>query len=424
MPDRGRRLERLTCSWSFALAAVLLGAPAARAQPTGTSRADSANAAADDSLAAHPQRDIMDVLGRLFGRRVEPQPSIEARPGLSITLLPSVGYNPSYGAFIGVGLTFAGWLGDPATTSTSAGAAGGSYSTTGQISFHFKSDLFMPGNGMVLRGDWRYLDTSQKTYGLGGVEPGQAEYPMDFVMYRFYETLYLRVPESQFYVGLGYHYSRYQDIVDARADLGELTPFVVYQQGYTRQTTSSGISANVLFESRDNAVNARRGVYWNASLRSHNRGLGSDDDWQMFWSDLRMYPRAPWDRRDVLAIWNYLWLTFGDAPYLDLPAVGWDTYGRGGRGYLMGRTRGANQVYTEVEYRQTLTRDGLVGAVAFLGGMATSGRPGGPFEKLDPSGGVGLRVKFAKRTSTNLTVDVAWGEDQPMRWFFGMQEAF
>ena len=424
MPKSAIPLERVTHVWALVLVATLLSPSAARAQPSATSRPDSASTAADDSSAAYPQRDIMDVFRRWIGHRIEPEPTIEARPGLSITVLPSIGYNPSYGAFIGVGLTFAGWLGDPATTGISSGAAGASYSTTEQISFHFKSDLFAPGNGMVLRGDWRYLDTSQDTYGLGGVEPGQSEYPMDFVMLRFYETLYLRVPETRIYVGLGYHFSRYQDIVDIRAQQGELTPFVVYQGGSPTRTTASGLSANVLMESRDNPVNARRGAYWNASLRSHNRGIGSDGNWQMLWSDLRVYPRTPWDRRDVLGIWNYIWLTFGDAPYLDLPAVGWDTYGRGGRGYLMGRTRGANQVYTEFEYRQTLTRDGLVGAVMFVGGMATSGRPGGPFEKLDPNGGVGLRVKFSKRTSTNLTVDMAWGEDQPPRFFFGMQEAF
>jgi hypothetical protein len=377
-----------------------------------------------DSASAVPQRDIMDVLRGITGRRVEPEPTIEPRPGLSLTLLPSIGYNPAYGAFIGVSAAFAGWLGDPQTTTTSSGSAGISYSTTQQTSIQFKSDFFTPGNGYDFKGDWRYLDTSQDTYGLGSLGPNQTEYPMDFVMYRFYETVYRRVPETPFYVGIGYHYSRYQDIVDKRADQGEATPYTVYQVGYPRRTTASGLSVNVLYESRDNTINAKRGLYWNASVRGFPTALGSDDNWQALWSDLRVYPHVPRGGRNVLAFWNYLWLTFGHAPYLDLPGIGWDTYGRSGRGYIQGRIRGRNQMYNEAEYRVPLTPDGLWGAVGFASLTATTGAAGSAFERVDPGGGVGLRVKFNKRSDTNLTIDLSWGESQPSRFFFGMQEVF
>src|SRR5205823_9952829 len=132
-----------------------------------------------DSVTAQPavpQRDIMDVLRGLTGGRVEPEATLEPRPGISLTLLPSVGYNPAYGAFIGVSAAFAGWLGDPKTTTTSSGSAGVSYSTTQQTSVQFKSDFFTPGNGFDFKGDWRYLDTSQDTYGLGSLLPEQTAY--------------------------------------------------------------------------------------------------------------------------------------------------------------------------------------------------------------------------------------------------------
>jgi hypothetical protein len=385
-----------------------------------------AQTAADTAAAMPgiPQRDIMDVVRSLIGLSVNPEPTLEPRPGLSLTLLPSIGYNPAYGAFIGVSAAFAGWLGDPSTTTTSSGSAGASYSTTEQISVQFKSDFFTPGNGFDFKGDWRYLDTSQSTFGLGSLEPTQAEYPMDFVLYRFFETVYRKVPKTPFYIGFGYHYSNYQEIVDQRADQGELTPYTVYQAGYPRHTISSGLSANVLYESRDNTINATRGLYWNASVRGFPTALGSDDNWQALWSDLRVYPHVPREGRNVLAFWNYVWLTFGHAPYLDLPAIGWDTFGRGGRGYIQGRIRGRNQMYTEAEYRMALTRDGLWGMVGFGSLTATTGAAGSAFERVDPGGGVGVRVKFNKRTASNLTVDLSWGERQPGRFFFGMQEVF
>ena len=205
-------------------------------------------------------------------------------------------------------------------------------------------------------------------------------------MYRFFETVYRRVPQTPFYIGIGYHFSNYQNVVDKRADQGERTPYTAYQFGYPRHTTASGLSANVLYESRDNTINATRGLYWNASIRGFPTALGSDDHWQSLWSDLRVYPHVPRGGRNVLALWNYVWLTFGHAPYLDLPAIGWDTYGRGGRGYIQGRIRGRNQTYNEAEYRMTLSRDGLWGMVGFLSLMATTGPVGSAFQQVDADG--------------------------------------
>jgi hypothetical protein len=56
--------------------------------------------------------------------------------------------------------------------------------------------------------------------------------------------------------------------------------------------------------------------------------------------------------------------------------------------------------------------------------MATTGAAGSAFGQVDPGGGIGLRVKFNKRSATNLTVDLSWGQAQPGRFFFGMQEVF
>jgi len=365
----------------------------------------------------------MDIARGILGREVHDEP-IELRPGLSFSFLPSVGYNPAYGTYAGMSIAIGGWLGDPKTTTISSGSAGATYSTSEQLSVQFKSDFFSPENKYDFKSDWRYLDTSQPTFGLGPIEAGTSEYPMDFVMLRFFETAYRRIHDSSFYAGLGYHFNRYQDIVDERAEAGEVTPFVAYERGNVDKTTSSGFSANLLYESRDNPINATEGLYWNASLRVFDEGLGSDNNYQQLWSDLRVYPRFPKGGRNVLGIWSYMWLTFGHGPYLDLPAVGWDTYGRGGRGYVQGRIRGESQIYNEVEYRVPLTKDELLGAVGFVGFMVTTAEGGSAFSRADPSGGVGLRLKFNKRTATNLTADVGWGVDQPARLFLGMQEAF
>jgi len=314
-------------------------------------------------------------------------------------------------------------MGDPATTTPSAGSAGASYSTTGQISVQVKTDFYTPDNGWALKGDWRYLDTRQSTYGLGPATGDQTQVPMDFVLYRFYQTVLWHVPGTAMYTGLGYHFNRWDEIHED-VPPGTITDYQIYSGGAPTRSTASGVSYNVLYDTRDNPINAQHGTYWYVSLRSYQKELGSDATWQGVWSDLRVYPQFPRGSRNTLAIWNYNWFTFGEAPYLDLPATGWDTYGRGARGWLQGRIRGKNQIYAEAEYRAPLTRDGLLGGVMFAN-IVTTTTPGvGQFGPFDQGYGLGLRMKFNKRNGTNLGVDLAWDLFGNPNVFFGMQEVF
>jgi hypothetical protein len=374
-----------------------------------------------------PQRDVFDVVRHILGRPPHPPPSDSerAKPGLSKAILPIIGANPSYGTYFGASLTVGGWLGDPATTGVSSAALSGFQSTNGFSSITFRSTFDKGANRLLSKGDWRYLHGDQSTYGLGPATNGNESFPMEFTLYRFHETIYRRTNFRSLYIGLGYFFDRWTNIRDRRAEDGESTPYVQYNGGTApSQTTSSGVSFEVLHDSRDNAINATRGLYWNAAMRVYTDWLGSDDDWQSLWNEVRLYPALGRSGRGRLAIWSYFWFTFGHAPYLDLPANSWDPSGRASRGYVQGRIRGQNQIYTEFEYRYGLTRDGLLGAVAFLNLMATTAPGSGEFGKMDPGFGVGLRLKFDKRTSTNLAVDYAQDRYGNGHVFFGMQEVF
>jgi hypothetical protein len=368
-------------------------------------------------------RDIGDLIAEILGKKqFKTEAELQPRPGLSVVALPSIGYNPAYGGYVGVGASAGGWFGDPAITKVSVFALNATYSTQHQLTIQFKSDAWIPGNRWNFKGDARYLDTSQPTYGLGPTDAQLGKYPMDFRMWRLYETVYRRTSGS-IYVGFGYHLNVHTDIVDHRAVDGENTPFTIYSRGAPIKTTASGLSANVLIDNRDSPIFTRKGMFWNASLRFYNQGLGSDDDWQELLSDFRAYPTLPRGSRNVLAFWSTLWMTFGHAPYLDLPAIGWDTYGKSGRGYVQGRLRAPNQLYQEAEYRFLLTRDELFGGVVFLNATAST-LPAGNFGPLDPGFGLGLRVKFIKRTRTNLTLDYGWGNANSKGLYLGTQEVF
>lgn len=394
--------------------------------PTDTAAAVSGPAEADSTTvaAAVPQRDLLDVLRSwLFGRRVEPQLEGTLPSGISWTILPTFSYNPVYGFALGASLAGGGTLGKGPQARPAALVVSANYSTTGQLQAQFKGDVFTPAGGYLVKADIRYLDTNRSTWGLGPIGPDQQEYPMDFRLARFYGTLYRRTSGSV-YVGMGYHYDDYMDIVDERAAQGETTPFTLYSGSALTRTRASGASLNLLGDTRDDIINPSRGYYLSGTFRNYLEWLGSDSNWQEFWIDVRMYPHLPTRSPNVLAFWLYSWMTFGSPPYLGLPAVGWDTYGRGGRGYLQGRIRSENQIYLECEYRAQLTRDGLLGAVFFLNLTASTEPVSGVFSRPDRGGGLGLRIKFNKRSRTNLVIDRAWGEEGSGGWFLGTTEAF
>jgi hypothetical protein len=328
---------------------------------------------------------------------------------MSLSLLPNGGYNPATGAFIGASVSLGGWLGEPQTTQLSSGSLGLTFSSGGRISVQFKSDFYLSSNHSVLKGDWRYQQIGQPTFGLGPAVDGREEFPMEFVLYRIHQAYFRKISRGNAYIGIGLHYDQYDQIQDDRADAGEATPFTVYSVGYPKSTTSVGASAEFLLDTRDNPINASRGQYWNASLRTYVKGLGSEVNHQMLWSDFRAYVHPFGPKRNTLAVWNYLWFTFGRPPYLDLPAIGWDTYGRSGRGYVQGHIRGPNMVYTEFEYRMRFSRNDMWGGVAYLNLTASTPSNSDPFGKFDAGFGAGLRVKFTKRTNTNLAVDVGRG---------------
>ena len=416
-------MRRLGSLVAFVL--LLCGPRAASAQllpVTSAPDTTAMSAATADSLAR--LRDVGDLFRTILKRPLPTEGTSRQRKGLSMSLLPNGGYNPATGAFIGASVAIGGWIGEPETTTLSSGSLGLTFSSGGRISLQFKSDFYLPGNHAVLKGDWRYQQIGQPTFGLGPAVDDREEFPMEYVLYRIHQSYFRNISRGNAYIGLGFHYDQYDQIVDERADAGEATPFTDYSRGYPKSTTSVGASAEFLLDTRDNPINASRGQYWNASLRTYMKSLGSDVSHQMLWSDFRAYVHPFSAKRNTLAIWNYLWFTFGTPPYLDLPAIGWDTYGRSGRGYVQGHIRGPSMVYTEFEYRMRFSRDDMWGGVAFVNLTGSTASNSEPFGHLDAGFGAGLRVKFTKRTNTNLAVDVGRGQDGSNRFFFGLQEVF
>ena len=155
--------------------------------------------------------------------------------------------------------------------------------------------------------------------------------------------------------------------------------------------------------------------------------LGGSSSWEKINLDLRSYAPLSPDRRHRLAMWAYADLVVdGVAPYFDLPTTAGDSYGRSGRGYAEGHFRGEKLAFLELEYRGPVTRNNLLGVVAFFNTTTISNHQEGErlFDNFAPGGGAGLRLLLNKRSKTNLAFDVGFGESGNHGIYLTVQEAF
>jgi outer membrane protein assembly factor BamA len=428
-----------TAARGLVLGAVLLavaarGAAQEQAQPSAQPSAQpAAQAPGQESVEpAKPTKDLFDLLREMLHKPPPPPPGPEDYKKWMIAAAPVITYGPTSGFGIGVAGNMAVYRGFPETTRISSIVASVTATTKSQVLVNAKVNSSTVDNRRHFEGDNRLYWTSQKTYGLGTSTTEDAAVDQKYDYFRFYETQYFRVVQHTF-LGAGFLYSNHQNVrpgADAEA-AWESSPYVLYSEEHgfdPRAQTSAGGSLSVLFEGRDDPINPSRGVYANLTYRAFFKGfLGGASNWQELSYDGRTYLRLTPDARHKLAFWLMGdFVVAGTPPYLDLPATGMDTYGRTGRGYPQGRFRGQELVYGEVEYRWTVTKNGLFGMVAFLNTETLSNKETGEklFDSFATGGGFGFRLMLNKRSLTNLCLDLGLGQDGSKAVYFAVQEAF
>jgi hypothetical protein len=398
-----------------------------------------AGAAAQEQRAIPPEspvpaKDIFDVI-REWRHKPPKQPEnrIPGEPGKPMfSFIPYIGANSSNGFIVGASGNIAFYRGDPATTRLSTGLASVSLTSKGQVLVSAKLAVYTRNNTWFIDGDNRFNFTSQDTYGLGTNTPPSAEVDTKYNLVRIYETLYRRVFPG-FSLGAGLYLNSHSDVRPSEAadPTWDQSPFVTYseQYGFNLSTqTSAGTGVSAMFDDRDSPIDPSRGWYASAKYRFFFKGfLGGESSWEELECDLRTYFRLSRDSRHRIAFWLYGdFVTQGTAPYYGLPATAMDTYGRNGRGYLQGRYRGERLAYGEIEYRWTITRNGLFGLVAFLNTETLSNKQTGEklFDAFAPGAGIGFRLRMNKHSKTNICFDLGWGNQGSSGFYVGIQEAF
>jgi len=366
------------------------------------------------------EKDIMDVLGQL--KRKSKRDSIKNKDKkprkILYSMVPAVGYTLSTG-FVGLlSANAAFYLSGSATTNISSVSTSFNYSQYSQITIPIQTNIWTKNNGYNIIVDWRYFKYPQDTYGLGGHSLIEHADQIDYSHVRLHQTVLKKITGA-FYLGLGYH-------LDYRWKIKqEGTNEDVSSYGLPPKSVSSGLVANVLYDSRKNSINPMGGLYANVRYRNNLRVIGSDTHWESLVLEFRKYVNFPHGSRNTLAFWDFNWLTLkGKPPYLDLPSTSWDPSNNTGRGYIQGRFRSPNMLYFESEYRFALTQNGLLGGVVFGNAQSFSNWPTRKFDKIAPGAGLGIRIKINKTSRTNIAVDYGFGANGSRGLFVNLGEVF
>lgn len=365
------------------------------------------------------------------------------RPHTSWTLLPQVGYNPSFGAVLGAKASAARQLGTQPGTMLSVANTEVFYGTRNILTAQVRFNAFTGGNRWNIQGHLQLSDFSLLDYGEGtkphpGYPNGPATLPVAkkdsaFSMAYLYKRVHLRVYHrlgDAWYGGGGLLLDMRSSIRESNATEGRESPHAHQSAaaGFNeRRHGANGWIATLQYNTREHPLRSYNGWYADAAIRANSTWLGSTQNAWQGQLDVRKYVSLSRRRPDhVLAFWHYAsYLLGGTLPYFEMPATATDTYNRAGRGYTIGRFRGQSFAGFEGEYRFPISRNYLLSGVSFFSMQsAGSGSHPGLWTHWQPAAGAGLRILLNRALRSTLCIDYARGVYGAGGLFFGLNEVF
>jgi hypothetical protein len=402
--------------------AGLLWSLGGKAQIMGTADSIETDTLGYNAAPRHPNTevDVIDIARNIahpgVGRRVDTG-EIKDKPRIS--LVPAAGYSLQTDFAVIVAANAAFYTNPEANISSVVTSV--TYTARNQVILPVQSNIYTKGNKYNIVFDWRYLYYPSYTYGLGGYTSLNDGYLIDYSTIHLHQAV-LRELRPDMYAGVGYNLDYFWDIHEQNPP-GTSTDFELY--GLQKTEFASGFTFNFLYDTRRNSINPDGGSFVNVIYRPNLTVFGNTATWRSLVVDARKYVHFPADSKNILAFWNYDWLTVsGKPPYLMLPYTGGDPYSNTGRGYIQGRFRGNNMLYLESEYRFGITNNGLLGGVAFVNAQSFTEQASGKFETIAPGWGAGLRLKFNKFSRTNVALDYGFGLGHSGGVFVNVGEVF
>jgi hypothetical protein len=378
-----------------------------------------------------PIKDVQDLVKQILHKKTV---SSKTKKNASISILPSIGYNPSLGFVVGAKLSAIKQYGNDKNTELSVFGMEAIYTSRGIITAQARHNVFTNGNKWNFQGSWQLSKFLISDYGIGtGDKSYQANSDSNFLIkftyIRLSEKIYRKIGKNLF-AGAGVSFDIRTNINDEELETLPSSPHYRYslRNGFNpKKYSANGLLLALLYHTREHPTHSYRGIYADIDLRFNQKWMGRTKNAVQLQYDFRKYfslsSRNP---EHVLAFWHWAsYLLSGKVPYLELPATGYDTYNRIGRGYTIGRFKGPSFAYFETEYRFPITRNKLLSGVTFINVETASDDMGkNKFKYWEPAGGAGLRILFQKESRSTMCIDYARGNYGAGGFFFGLNEVF
>ncbi len=288
------------------------------------------------------------------------------------------------------------------------------YTIENKYLFFSGFQVFFPRERYILAGNIRVQSFPSLYFGIGESTPDSNEEEFSYNQILF-EPIFLRnILVPNLYAGSGFRYNRIGNVKASPGGLLEST-----EQPGALGSTSSGAQLAMIYDSRDNLLNAKEGFYIELTHGFYGKFLGGTQAYQLTRFDMRYYVKPLKTSKSVLAFQAIAHFSHGNTPLQELGRFGGDETMRG---YFEGRYTDRHLLATQVEWRQKLSRRWGVTAFAGFGGVAPKVNQFS-IDNARPAIGVGVRFLVDNVEDLNLRLDFGVGQ-QKSSYYFKIAEAF
>lgn len=362
---------------------------------------------------------LIDKLLEKFEFPLNKQRVIEdsTRYPAKLVLAPIISFEPatSWGAGVGAKILFK-FKKSGEETRTSNLPISAKYTLNNQILLKSGYTIFFNQEKWYLTGNLGFSKFPQSYFGIGRLTLDEDEETFSFNNYLI-EPLLLKKIYKKLFIGGGIRYNIISNTkIEEEGNLIHEKPV-----GY-EGSNSAGLEIAVVWDSRDNVLNAHQGSFIEFKQGFYEAHLGGTQKFRFNRLDARTYI-SPWKhRQDVIALHLVTRFASGNVPIGELSLLGG---AENARGYQEGRYRDFNMITTQVEYRWQVGE--RIGMVFF----AETGDVFNHSEELSTKNlkygvGTGIRFKIVKEEDLNIRFDygIGLGHQFQSNYYLGIAESF
>lgn len=353
----------------------------------------------------------------LFGRYVNSlinDTSDIRRP--QFLIYPTVAYSPETSWEFGLSSVFVFYANRDTTNRLSEINAFTFITLEKQYGLWFDHALYSQDNKWFNLGRLRFQSFPLLYFGIGMDSPEKHVAQVNANLVQIRERV-LRKIISGLYSGLEVDYQNMSS-VEFIPNTAEFSDYPTGSEG----SANLGLGAGILYDTRHNILNVRKGFFSELAFLHYDKSWGSDFEFTSFISDTRLY--MPMNTRDVLALQLVGQFNVGTIPFNQLAMMGGETMMRG---YYSGRYRDQNQIALQAEYRflpLPLNFTKRLGAALFAGTATVfNDRKAIKMKNFVWSAGGGIRFLLFPKKDIFTRFDVAFTEEGTGFYIF-IGEAF